>query len=110
MLVTLGGGYILLHPIGVEDHADIIVILYGTKGERACDLRHSLPLRHTHGTEVLTPRDIHEKDHSKLSLLLVDLDVRTGIACGDIPVDISDIIPRLVLSHLAKGHSSSLEG
>lgn len=54
--------------------------------------------------------DVDQKDDRHLPLLLENLDVRRAQTGGHIPVHRTHIVPVLVLTHLAEGHSTAFEG
>ena len=96
--------------VGEEDRTDLVIILYRGEGQGRCDLGIELALGLDAGTKVRTPRHIDQEHHGQLTLLLKDLDEGVGIACRDIPVQVTHVIAYLITTYLAKGHTSSTEG
>ena len=60
--------------------------------------------------EIVGTRHVDEQHHRHLTLFLEDLDERMIETSGDIPVDVADVVALLVLTHLAEGHATPLEG
>ena len=109
MLTTTASRDEELDFVSEEDRSDLVIIL----DRRECQCRSylciQLTLRFTSRAEVRTPRHIYEKHHGQLPLFLEDFDVGLGIACCDIPVQITHIIPDLIATHFAEGHTSPSE-
>ena len=99
-----------LDLVGEEDRTDLVIILYRGEGQGSCDLGIELALGLDAGTKVRTPCHIDQEHHGQLTLLLKDLDEGVGIACRDIPVQVTHVIAYLIATYLAKGHTSSTEG
>ena len=110
VLTTFLGRDVLLNLIGEEDHTYLIVVLDSTEGEGGRNLCHHIALELLLGTEIQRTTDIDEQHHRQLTLLLEHLHIRAMEAGCHIPVDIADIITELILTHLAEGHTPTLEG
>ena len=96
--------------IGEEDSPYLIIILNGREGEGSGDLGIQLSLALATSSEGSAPRHIYQKHDGELSFLLEDLDKGGCVASGDIPVDVSYIVPYLIASYLAEGHPTTSEG
>ena len=110
MLLPLLRWDIFLDFVREKDDSDLVVILHRGESEGGGDLRHHLLLLLADGTEIARAADIYEQHERKLALLLVDLDIWSVVAGGDIPVDIADIIAGLILSDLGEDDAATLEG
>ena len=110
MLASLFWRNILLNLVGEEDDTNLVVVLYGTERQCGGNLGHhvalGLPLR----SKVERTAHIDEQHHGEFALLLKHLDVWSVEARRDIPVDVPDVVAKLILAHLAERHSPSLEG
>jgi hypothetical protein len=107
--LALLGRHEALDTIGEDDEADTVVVLDGAEGQERRDLRDRLHLGPPGGAEPLGSGEIDEEHHRHLALFGEDLHVRLVHAGRDVPVDEADVIPRLVLAHLAEGHAAALE-
>ena len=110
MLAPLLGRNILLNLVGEEDNANLVVVLYGTERQCGCNLSHHVALSLTLSAKVERTAHIDEQHHCEFALLLKHLDVWAVESCRDIPVDVPDVVAKLIFAHLAKRHSPSLEG
>ena len=110
VLAAFLGRDILLYLIGEEDHANLVVVLNGTESQRGGNLRHHVLLQLHLRTELQRARNVNQQHHGQLALLLKDLHIRTMKPGRHIPVNVTHIIPELILAHLAEGHSPTLEG
>ena len=99
-----------VYPVGEEDDAYLIIILYGGEGKRGGNLRHHVLLHLAHGAELQASRDIHEQHHRQLALLLEHLHVGLVEAGGHVPVYVAYVVAKLILAHLGEGHAPALEG
>jgi len=110
MLASFLGRYELLDAVGEEDDADLVVVLNGAEGQRGSDLGLHIALCLHDGTEIKAAADIHQEHDREFALLLEDLDIRLVEASGHIPLDVPDVVAILIFSHLAEGHTATLEG
>ena len=101
---------ILLDAVGEEDDTDLVVVLNGREGDRSGDLCGQLTLHLLCRTEVQRSRHIDEQHHRELTLLLKDLDIRMVEAGGDVPVNIPNIVPELIFTHLGESHTLAFKG
>ena len=101
---------ILLNLVREEYHANLIVVLNGAESQRGSNLRHHV-LLHLHlRAKLQRTRHVDQQHHRQLALLLKDLHVGTMKPCRHVPVNVTHVIPKLILSHLAESHSPTLEG
>ena len=110
MLTPLLGRDIFFNPVREEHHPDLIVILDGTEGNRGSNLGHHVTFHLFLCTKIQRSTDIDEQHHRHLTLFLEDLHVWTVETRCHIPVDVTHIIAELILTHLAKSHTPTLEG
>ena len=100
----------LLDLVAEEQGTDLVVVYDRRKRKHSRYFRkHVLPAR-TDGTEQTRTADIDQKHDGQFPLLLEDLHIRRTHARSDIPVHVAHIVSILILTHLAEGHTTALEG
>lgn len=99
----------LFHLVREEDHTYLVVILYCTEGKSGSNLCKHLTFHLGESTKLERSADIHEKHDGELAFFLENLDVRFAKTCRDIPFNIAYVIAVLVLAHLGKSHTTTLE-
>ena len=100
----------LLHPVSKEDYTDLVVVLYCSECNRCSNLCDHIAFCLSYSSEIETLREVNDKHHRQFALLLKDLDVWLVETCSHVPVDVTHIVAILVLTHLAEGHTTPLEG
>ncbi len=73
-------------------------------------LKSSTPTLSLLAIEAVASAHVHQQHHRQLTLLLEHLHVGMRQTGRHIPVDIAHVVAILVLTHLAEGHTTPLEG
>ena len=109
MLSALLGRNILLNLVREEHHSNLIVVLNGAECKRCGYFRYHITLHLLLRSEIERAADINEQHHRKFTFLLINLYIRSMKTCGDIPVNITNIVTKLVFAHLAERHTAAFE-
>ncbi len=93
----------------VEERADAIAV----SAEGAREHRHELggdrSFLDLRGAEVDRRAQVEQEPRGELALLVVDPDVGRLHACGDIPVDVADVIVQLVFAQIREIDAETAE-
>ena len=92
-----------------EYHTNFIIILNRRKCQCSSYLGLHFTLRLTKSAKLQGSADVHQEHHRQFALFLKHLDKRTAETCGHIPLDVSNVISVLILTHLGKSHSPTLK-
>ena len=99
-----------LNLVGEEYHTNLVVVLNCRKCQCGGNLGNHLALVYAHCAEVAAARYIDKQHDGQLTLLLVDFHIGMVVACGDVPVDVADVVAILIFAHLRECHATPLEG
>ena len=110
MLPSLCRADELLHLVGEEQGAYLVVVENRTVAEYRRNFREQLALGLHAGSELSRAADIHEQHHREFPLLLEHLYVRRAQPGRDIPVHGPHVVAPPVLPDFAEGHTTPLEG
>ena len=58
---------------------------------------------------MLRTTDVYQQHHGQFSFFFKYFYIGLVVTSGHIPVDVSNVVSKLIIAHLAEGHSSSLE-
>ena len=100
MLFTLFGWDKFFNLITEKYNTYLVIILDRRESKSRGYFSHSLLLYFSTGTEIAASAHIHKKHNRKLTLLLINLDIRFILSRSHVPVNIADIITRLIFPHL----------
>ena len=103
------GRDVLLHAVGEEDAAHLVVVLGGREGHDGGDFGQNVLFEEVGRPEHARGRDVDHEHHRQLALLLVDLDVGRARTRRDVPVDVAHVVAGTVLPHFGKRHAPSAE-
>ena len=96
--------------VGVDEQADLVVVLDGGKGEECGEGRHDFALHLLAGTEFRRAGGVDHQKHGHFALFDKLFHIRRARTCGHVPVDGAHVVARHVLADLAELHAVPLEG
>src|SRR6266496_584066 len=99
----------VLNAVGEQHHADAVVVAHGGHGEHGSELTGKLALESLDRPEPFRPGEIDSEHDRELAFLDVPFDERPPHAGGDVPVDSTDFVSRLILTDFGELHPLSLE-
>ena len=99
----------LLHPVGEEHGAHLVVVAHGAEGQNGGQFGHQVLLGALLRAALDGATHVHQQEHREFTFLLEHFDVRGPRSGGHVPIDGSDLVARLVLTVLAEGHAATLE-
>ncbi|CAI8307438.1 MAG: Uncharacterised protein [Bacteroidota bacterium] len=96
--------------IGKKEKPNFIVVLQGRKGKGCCNFGNRIAFELLLCSKIGRATNIYQKHKRKLAFFFKNLYVRFLIARSNIPIYGTDIVAILVLTHLAKGHTTTFKG
>src|ERR1019366_3781593 len=86
----------------VEQRTDAIPVTAESAGEHRHKLRSNRPFFDFLRTEIDRRAQIEQEPRGELALLVVDPDVRRLQARGDVPIDVTNVIVKLVFAQVGQ--------
>src|SRR4051794_37176759 len=109
MTRALAGRDEALDLVGELDQADTVVVADGAEGEVRGQLGGHLAFLPGAGAEALAAAAVDGEQDRPLPFFDEAFDERVAHAGGNVPVDGSDVVARLVLADLLEGDAGALE-
>src|SRR4051794_11637266 len=103
MRASLFGRDKFFNLIAKKYNANLIIVLDSRKRKHGAKFGSQVLLLLPLGTKVFRSAHIHQQHNGKLALLVKHLYVRVVKAGGNIPVNGTYLVAKLVFAHLAKG-------
>ena len=95
--------------VGVNEEADLVVVLDGGKGEESRECCHDFAFHLLAGTEFGTAGRVDHEEHGHFTFFDELFDVRRACSGGHVPVDGADVVSRHVFADFAEFHTVALE-
>lgn len=110
MLAAFFGRNEEFHLVGVNEEADLVVVLDGGKGEKCREGRHDFAFHLLSASEFGTATGVDHQKHGHFAFFDKLLHIRRAGSCGHVPVDGAHVVARHVFADFAELHTVPLEG
>ena len=109
MFTTFFRRYKFLYSIREKNNTYLIIVLNGRECQCCSNLGHHILFHLLNSTKLQTTGNIYHQHHCQFTFFLKHLNIRFVETRRYVPVDVANIITKLIFTHFGKCHTPTLE-